>query len=270
MGILNVTPDSFSDGGRFATIDAAVVAAEHMQASGASIIDIGGESTRPGAQRVSPDEQIARVCPVIEKLRLRSDVLISVDTTLSEVAAEAIAAGAQIVNDVAAGREDPRLFSLVAKHGCGLILMHRRALPQEDSFSDQYEHPPHYEDVVAEVLDFLHIRCEMAEQAGVQRSQLVIDPGLGFGKTVSQNYSLLSSMSEFVQTGYPVLCAASRKSFLGAAAKISDPRARDVISVATAVAAHTAGVRLFRVHDVLAHQQALAVASRIAQPRSKP
>jgi dihydropteroate synthase len=260
MGILNVTPDSFSDGGLFVDVDAAVTAGLRMVQEGAAIIDVGGESTRPGAQRVAAAEQIRRVLPVIERLRGECDALISIDTTLSEVAKSAVQAGARIINDVAAGTEDSRLLELAAQRGCGLILMHRTVKPQDDSYSDQYDQPPAYDDVVEMVRAFLMSRCEAATAAGVRRESIVIDPGLGFGKSVEQNYELVRRMGAFSATGYPVLCAASRKSFIGAATGVNEPAGRVMGSVAAAVAAYMTGVRLFRVHDVAAHREALAVA----------
>lgn len=263
MGILNVTPDSFSDGGLHTDVQAAAAAGVAMVGEGASIIDVGGESTRPGAQRVDAAEQIRRVVPVIEALRSRCDAMISIDTTLSEVARAAVDAGACIINDVAAGQEDAGVFDLATERGCGLVLMHRRFAPQDDSYSDEYEKPPAYDDVVATVQAFLISRCEAAMAAGVQRERIAIDPGLGFGKSVDQNYELLRRMDELAATGYPVLCAASRKSFIGAASGVSEPRQRVAGSVAGSVAAYMAGVRLFRVHDVAAHREALEVAARL-------
>jgi dihydropteroate synthase len=267
MGIVNVTPDSFSDGGALATVGQAVDHALRMVDEGASIIDVGGESTRPGAERVAAPEQIRRAVPVIERLRTRSDVLISVDTTLAAVAKVALDAGADIINDVAAGREDERMLPLAAERGCGVILMHRRVAPQDDVYSDRYVEAPVYDDVVETVRRFLLERCEVAMAFGVQRSAIVIDPGLGFGKTVGQNYQLIARMSELVETGFPVLCSASRKSFVGVVSGTEEPRARIVGSTAVSVAGWLAGVRLLRVHDVAAHREALAVAAAITAGR---
>jgi dihydropteroate synthase len=238
-----------------------------MVDEGASIIDVGGESTRPGAERVAAPEQIRRAVPVIERLRTRSDVLISVDTTLAAVAKVALDAGADIINDVAAGREDERMLPLAAERGCGVILMHRRVAPQDDVYSDRYVEAPVYDDVVETVRRFLLERCEVAMAFGVQRSAIVIDPGLGFGKTVGQNYQLIARMSELVETGFPVLCSASRKSFVGVVSGTEEPRARIVGSTAVSVAGWLAGVRLLRVHDVAAHREALAVAAAITAGR---
>lgn len=263
LGILNITPDSFSDGGLHVQIDAAVQAGLRMVKEGARVIDIGGESTRPGAQRVPAAEQIRRVVPAIEALRSACDVLMSIDTTLGEVAQAAVDAGACIINDVAAGTEDADVFRVAAERGCGLVLMHRRVRPDTDSYSDRYAVSPVYADVTAHVRQFLMDRCEAAMAAGVQRKCIAIDPGLGFGKSVQQNYELVRAMGAFVETGFPVLCAASRKSFIGAVSGVDEPRERVMGSVAIAVAAYAAGARLFRVHDVASHREALAVAGHV-------
>jgi dihydropteroate synthase len=263
MGVLNVTPDSFSDGGAFLDPSAAVEHALRMVEEGAVIVDVGGESTRPGARRVAPDEQIARTTPVIGQLRRRSDVLISIDTTSSRVAAAALDAGADIVNDVAAGTEDERLLPLAAERGCGLVLMHRLAPPGADRYSDQYERPPVYGDVVAEVRAFLEQRGRTAEGAGVSPAAIVLDPGLGFGKTVEQNYELIRRTGELAELDYPLLSAASRKSFVAAATGVTEPSRRVIGSTAVSVIQWLAGVRLFRVHDVAAHREALALAAGI-------
>jgi dihydropteroate synthase len=263
MGVLNVTPDSFSDGGAY---EDPAVATEHglaMVDQGACIIDVGGESTRPGAQRVPHGEQIARTVPVIEQLRKQSDVLISIDTTSSVVAAAALDAGAEILNDVAAGTEDERMGPLAAERGCGLVLMHRLVPPEQDSYSDRYDQAPEYSDVVTEVRAYLETRCRAAIACGVDPSAIVIDPGLGFGKTVEQNYELVRRAGELTGAGYPVLSAASRKSFVGAVTGVAEPGRRVIGSAVVSVIHWLAGVRLFRVHDVAAHREALAVAAGI-------
>lgn len=261
--ILNITPDSFSDGGLYINPEAAAGRAMEMVSEGACVIDIGGESTRPGARRVDATEQIGRVVPVIEKIREESDVLISIDTTLSEVARAAIDAGANIINDVSAGDDDEKIFEQAVQHRCGLILMHRLRKPAGDSYSDQYQSPPEYDDVVATVGEFLRERAAKAEAAGVDRASIVIDPGLGFGKTVEQNYELIRRTNELLRIGYPLLSAASRKSFIGKVTNEEEPAKRVMGSVAVSVAHYLSGVRLFRVHDVAAHRQALAVAAAI-------
>ncbi len=267
IGVLNVTPDSFSDGGRFGGAAEAVEHGLRLLDEGACLIDVGGESTRPGARRVPSAEQMARVVPVIEGLRARTGALLCVDTTRSDVAAAALGAGADAVNDVSAGTEDDSMFALAARHGCGIVLMHRLRPPPEDSYSDRYAEPPVYRDVVAEVRRFLLDRAAAAEAAGVEPEAIVIDPGLGFGKTVEQNYRLVAGTAELVGIGYPVLGAASRKSFVGAPAAVADPRRRLAGSLAVSVAQWLAGVRLFRVHDVAAHGEALLVAAAIGAAR---
>ena len=266
MGILNITPDSFSDGGKYHNaVDRAVAHANDMIESGATIIDVGGESTRPGAESVAANEQIDRTVPVIEQLRrLQPDVVISIDTTLASVAAAALDAGATIINDVSAGRDDDEaMFQLAADRGCGLILMHRRVLPGSDSFSDEYESPPVYEDVVDEVSEFLQSRIDAASAVGVAKEQIVIDPGLGFGKSVEQNYELIRRIDALLNLGCPVLCAASRKSFIGAVTGVEQPSERVNGSVAVSVVMFESGCQLFRVHDIAAHRQALEVAVSI-------
>jgi dihydropteroate synthase len=261
MGVVNTTPDSFSDGGMFRSADALSGHALRLIEDGATIIDVGGESTRPGAVRVDAEEQIRRAVPVIAELSELTDAVISIDTTLAPVAEAALEAGARIINDVSAGREDPEILSLAAERGCGLVLMHRLRPPDADVYSDQYDRSPRYDDVVDTVRAFLLDRCEIAEAAGVAREAIVIDPGLGFGKTVSQNFELVRRTGELVATGYPVLSAASRKSFIGAVTGVELPRERVIGSTAISVIQALAGVRLFRVHDVAAHRQALAVTS---------
>jgi dihydropteroate synthase len=263
MGILNVTPDSFSDGGLHVGVHAAVGHALRMEGEGAEIIDIGGESTRPGAAAVPAHEQIARAIPVIEQVRRGSEVLISIDTTSAEVARAALDAGADVINDTSAGQDDPAMFALAAERRCGLVLMHRPRRPREESWSDRHDSDPVYDDVVREVRAFLLQRAHAAEQAGIERACVVTDPGLGFGKNVEQNYQLVARTAELVATGYPVLAAASRKSFIGAATGQRNPRQRVIGSVAVSVAQYLAGIRLFRVHDVAAHREALAVAAMV-------
>jgi dihydropteroate synthase len=259
MGVLNCTPDSFHTGGRSMHAPSAIEHALDLVRQGADIIDVGGESTRPGADRVPAAEQIRRVVPVIQAIRERSGVPLSVDTTLAAVAQAAIEAGAWIVNDVSAGREDPGLFPLVARMGAGLVLMHRLAPPGEDRYSHQYERPPAYGDVVAEVTTFLADRASLAEGAGVPRARMAVDPGFGFGKSVEQNFDMLARLREFTSSGLPVLVGLSRKSFLGAAAGVTDPADRLPASLAAAAQAIRHGAGVLRVHDVAAHVQVRAI-----------
>lgn len=263
MGVVNMTPDSFSDGGRFATVDEALAHALQLVDEGAGILDVGGESTRPGAAPVAADEQIRRVVPLIARIRSRSNVAISVDTTSAAVAHAALEAGADIVNDVSAGEDDPDMLPLVARRGVGVILMHRLVAPREDSYSDRYQREPVYGDVVRAVGDHLLRRVDAAIGAGVAREAIALDPGLGFGKSVAQNFELLARTSELAALGYPVLVGASRKSFLGAASGRSDPEQRIIGSVVAAVAAFGGGARIVRAHDVGAHREALLVAQAV-------
>lgn len=267
VGILNVTPDSFSDGGMYLTTDDAVRAALHMERDGAAIIDVGGESTRPGAVRIDPTEQIRRVVPVIEAIRRESDVLISIDTTRSAVADAALEAGATIINDVSAGLEDAKILRLASTHQSAIILMHRLAPPGQDSYSDRYTSPPAYGDVVKRVASFLEFRARAAMDAGIARESIAFDPGLGFGKTVEQNFELIARTQELAALGFPVLCGASRKSFIGKASGVTAPAQRVSGSVAAALAMYAGGARLFRVHDVAPHREALAVMEIIRRTR---
>jgi len=260
MGIVNATPDSFSDGGLAGSPEALVGLAMRMIEEGADVIDVGGESSRPGAASVPVQEQIERTCPVIERIRACADVLISIDTTSSVVASAALDAGADFVNDVSAGDGDPQMLSTVAARGTGIVLMHRRVPPSDDRYSDQYARPELSGDISAIVRDALLTRAAEAERAGIDRSAIVLDPGLGFGKTVEQNWTLIAEIDRLVATGYVVLGAASRKSFVGAVTGVAEPRQRLAGSLAAAVAMAMKGVRLFRVHDVAPHAEALAAA----------
>ncbi len=269
MAILNLTPDSFSDGGAYPTVDSAADAAELAAAAGADILDLGGESTRPGAARIPADEQVRRVIPALRAIRCRpgtlSTIPISIDTTLSQVAGAAIDAGANIINDVSAATEDPAILDLAARHRAGLILMHRLAPPGRDSYSDRYAEPPNYDDVVATVRAFLAERAALAQSRGVRRESIILDPGLGFGKTVEQNLELIRRTPELTALGYPVLSGISRKSFVGRAAgmQTSTPADRLAPSIALSVAHYFAGATIFRVHDVAPHIHALHAAGTL-------
>jgi dihydropteroate synthase len=275
IGIVNATPDSFSDGGQYGTVEELVGRALRLVEEGAAIIDVGGASTRPGAPPVTEREEIDRTVGLIEQLRACSSVPISIDTSRARVARAALDAGAVIVNDIAAGLDDPGMLPLAAEHGCGLILMHRRTAPEHEQYSDRYEKPPAYDDVVHDVRRFLLDRCRAAESAGVRRESIVIDPGLGFGKSVEQNLALIGRTSELVATGYAVLGASSRKSFIGAVTGVDLPRERVIGSVVAAIAQLRQGAVLFRVHDVAAHGEALAMITAIeaaanAAPKGEP
>lgn len=265
MGILNITPNSFSDGGRHLDPGEALRRAMLMAEAGADLLDIGGESTRPGSERVDATEQIRRVLPVIRAIREAGIGLpLSIDTTLAEVAEAALEAGASIINDVAAGTESQDMLDLAARTGAGLVLMHRRLSEEAPAGLSAYPASPEYEGgVVASVKAYLGERAEAALEAGVDPSCVVLDPGLGFGKSVEQNYRLIAGTGELLKLGYPILSAASRKSFIGAVTGVETASERVAGSVAISVAHSRLGVRLFRVHDVAEHRQALAVAQAI-------
>jgi dihydropteroate synthase len=259
MGILNCTPDSFHAGGRTMDVSAAIAHGVRMCTEGADWIDVGGESTRPGAERVPADEQIRRVVPVVEGLRSAGVARISVDTTLAAVAERALAAGANMVNDVSAGTEDPRILQVTAAANAELVLMHRLVPPGQDRYSDQYKQEPVYADVVREVLAWLRVRVEAAVQSGTPRERILLDPGFGFGKSVTQNFELLRRLPEFVASGHRVLVGVSRKSFLGAVAGAPDPADRLPATLAAAALALRGGAAMLRVHDVAPHAQVRAV-----------
>lgn len=263
MGILNVTPDSFSDGGRHYSLDNALEQCRKMLAEGADIIDIGGESTRPGSDPVSAAQQIGRVVPVIEAIRkhLASDILISIDTTQSPVAEAALSAGADIINDISAGEDDAMIFELTAKRQVPIILMHKQGTPK--TMQDK----PHYQDVVGEVLNHLMQRINQAIEQGVDRSTIAIDPGIGFGKRKQDNLDLLAHLDRFVESGYPVLLGTSRKRFMGSILDVAEPTELITATAVTTALGVMAGVKLFRVHDIKENRQAVDVAWAIKQRR---
>lgn len=263
-GILNCTPDSFSDGGQFATTDQAIAHGKRMIEQGADMLDIGGESTRPGAARVSAAEQIQRIQLVIRALRQHSAIPISVDTTLSQVAAAALEAGANIVNDVSAGEEDSQLLRVAAQAGAGLILMHRLRAPGQDHYSNEYISPPVYNNVTHEVLEKLLLLARRANACGVAREHIVIDPGFGFGKTVAQNFELLQHLGDIAAAGFPIMVSLSRKSFLGAACGGNQPSERLPASLTAAAIAAGNGAAILRAHDVAEHRQLLCISSACA------
>jgi dihydropteroate synthase len=258
MGVLNVTDDSFSDGGRYVDADSAVEHGLAMAAAGAGIVDVGGESTRPGAARIDPRTEAARVVPVIKELAAQG-ITVSIDTMHADVARAALGGGALIVNDVSGGRADPAMAPLLAEAGVPWVLMHWRSVS-----SDQPHQAPHYRDVVAQVRDELLAGVDDAVAAGVDPAKLIIDPGLGFAKTGQHNWALLHALPELVATGIPVLLGASRKRFLGTllAGRGGSPRPPDGRETATAVISALAalsGVWGVRVHDVQASVDALKV-----------
>jgi dihydropteroate synthase len=254
MGVINVTPDSFSDGGLFLEEDAAVEQGRRLAAEGAEILDVGGESTRPGSEGVSEEEELRRVLPVVERLAAAGH-RVSIDTAKSAVAAAALDAGATIVNDVSAFRWDPKMAGLVAGRGAGCVLMHMLGEPrtmQED---------PRYEDVVDDVRAFLEERLRFAVSEGVAQEQVWLDPGIGFGKTVEHNLELLRRLDEIVAIGRPVVIGTSRKRFLGKLTGGRPEVERLPGTIATNVIALERGARVFRVHDVAQVRDALAVAA---------
>jgi len=255
MGILNVTPDSFSDGGRFVGRDSAIAHAREMVAEGASIIDIGGESTRPGAADVSVQEELDRVIPVIESLHLELPVIISVDTSKPEVMRAAVAAGAGLINDVRALREPGALQVAVDSH-VPVCLMHMQGAPRT------MQQQPEYQDVVTEVRDFLVARATDCIAAGIPAEQILLDPGFGFGKTLEHNLRLLRQLPVLVQTGYPLLVGLSRKSMIGQLLDLPVEQ-RLQPSVALAVLASWLGARILCVHDVAATVQAVRVCAAV-------
>ena len=259
MGILNITPDSFSDGGRYQNCDLAVEQALLMVAEGADIVDVGGESTRPGSARVSAADQIGRVVPIIRALRqqLPATCTISIDTTLSEVAVAAVKAGAGLVNDVSAGTDDPLLFKAVAHLGAPIVLMHRQGTPE--TMQDN----PVYADMVGEVRAYLEGRANAAIAAGIPHESIIIDPGIGFGKKKAHNLQLMAGLSVFVDTGFPVLLGASRKRFMGAVCHEQAPSELLGATVATTVLGVMAGIKIFRVHDIKPNRQAADVTTAI-------
>jgi dihydropteroate synthase len=257
MGVVNVTPDSFSDGGVNSDPAVAVVAARRMHADGAAIVDVGGESTRPGSAGVSVEEEVRRVLPVLEGLA--GQVPLSIDTAKPAVARRAIELGAELVNDVTALRGDQELAGVVAEAGVYLCLMHMRGTPRT------MQDDPRYDDVVSDVAAFLEERLAFAVAAGVREELVCLDPGIGFGKTIEQNFELVRRLPELASIGRPILIGLSRKSSLGRIA--GDPDARTgstAASVAAAVAAYERGATILRVHDVREHVEALAVAQAVA------
>ena len=264
MGVLNVTPDSFSDGGHFFSFDQATAHAEQMISEGADIIDIGGESTRPGSEFVTEDEELRRVIPVIERLAAKSSVPISIDTTKAAVARAALQAGAEIVNDISGLRFDAAIADIAATARAGLVLMHSRGTPK-----DMQQLPP-VADILSEVVKGLSDSVAIAEQHGVARESIAIDPGIGFGKTVAQNCELIAKLDQIARAfpDVPVMIGTSRKSFIG---KLLDGAAADERlygTIATVVASVLQGAHIIRVHDVRAASDAIRVAEavRLAKP----
>lgn len=253
MGIVNVTPDSFSDGGQLANTQAAIDHALRLEAEGANILDIGGESTRPGSDAVMLDEELRRVIPVIEGLRGKTRALISVDTRKAEVMRQAAVAGADILNDVSALTHDARALDFAAESGLPVMLMHAQGDPK--TMNDD----PQYADVVLDVFDFLESRISACEAAGIPRAKIIADPGIGFGKHLHHNVAVMAGLSLYHGLGVPLLLGASRKKMIGQLCDVPEPKDRVPGSLACAIAAAQAGVQIVRVHDVKETHQALAV-----------
>jgi len=259
MGIVNVTPDSFSDGAMFASVDDAVALGARLVDEGADLVDVGGESTRPGSDPIEADEELLRVVPVIEGLvKARPGTALSVDTRKPEVASAALDAGASVVNDIAGGR-NVALLETVSRTGAGVVLMHMLGEPKT------MQDDPRYDDVVAEVHEFLRERIEAAVFAGVPEERVCIDPGIGFGKTVDHNLALLRAVPALRMLGAAVMVGASRKGFIGTLTGVDDPAARLEGSLAVAVLAAAHGADLVRVHDVAATVRALKVADAVVR-----
>lgn len=265
MGVLNVTPDSFSDGGKYDQPELAIERALEMERAGANLLDVGGESTRPGSQDTSASEELDRILPVLEGLRGRLKIPVSVDTRRSTIAELAIRAGAQIINDVSGLRNDARIAEVAAKYGVPLVLMHMRGEP------GTMQRGPFAQDVMRDVARGLRESIAKARKAGVAKSQIILDPGIGFGKNYTQNYELLQKLPRLAALGYPLLVGTSRKGFLGATlahdGKPAPPEERTWGTAATVTASILGGAHIVRVHDVAEMLQVARVADCVVNPR---
>ncbi len=260
MGVLNVTPDSFSDGGHhYRNVDSAVQRAQYMMLQNVDIIDVGGESTRPGSDPVPALEQIRRIVPVIQAIREQDDVLISVDTSDSNVAEAAIEAGANMINDVSGGLNDARILTVAATENVPIVLMHSKGSPKTMQIN------PYYENVVQEVIEALQQRVNAALDAGVKREHIILDVGIGFGKRKQDNLDLLAHLADVVALGFPVLLGTSRKRFMGDICNVIEPSELVTATVVTTALGVMAGVSIFRVHDIKENRQAVDVAWAIKQ-----
>ncbi len=257
MGIINVTPDSFSDGGLYASSEDALSQALRLEAQGADILDIGGESTRPFAEPVGLEEELARVIPAIEKIRAACGIPISIDTSKAAVAQAALDAGADIINDVTALRADSRMGPLAAERGVPVVLMHMKGNPGDMQVA------PFYHDVMKEITDFFRERLSAAESCGIRREQVILDPGIGFGKRLEDNLEIMRRCGEFKLSGHPVLVGPSRKAFTGALTGKEKPSDRDVATVGAIVVCVASGCHIVRTHNVAYARDALAVADAI-------
>ena len=257
MAVLNVTPDSFSDGGSYSSVESAVNTALEMNEQGADIIDIGGESTRPGAEPVSLEKEIKRTVPVIKALRAKSDVLISIDTTKAEVARQAIKAGADIINDISAFKIDPEMKQVAVETGAGAMLMHMRGTPQT------MQNDLHYDDLIGEIKAYFSDIISDLEKAGIDRQKLMIDPGIGFSKNVEQNLQLINQLDQFLEFEVPILLGTSRKSFIGKVLNLEDPSERIWGTAASISVGICKGASVVRIHDIDEMKQISALTDAI-------
>jgi dihydropteroate synthase len=260
MGILNLTPDSFYDGGRYADLESAVRRGVEMVAEGADFLDVGGESTRPGADPVTADVELSRVIPVLGLLRKRVDVPISIDTRKAEVAEAAVHAGADWINDVGGFRDDPRMVSVVAALNVPVILMHKRGAPKD------MQADTHYTDVIGDIRSFFHAILREAEMQGIHSDRIVLDPGIGFGKSAEDNFLLLRHLPDYLDFGLPLLVGVSRKSFIGKALGVPEQDRLFGTIAAVAVSAFL-GAHILRVHDVREAVHAVRIADRIRKAK---
>ena len=256
MGILNITPDSFSDGGDFFEKNIAIERALEMVEQGADIIDIGGESTRPFSDSVSLKEEISRVIPVIEGICKESDVCISIDTTKSKVACEALEAGASVINDISAMEIDSLMVDVALKFNCPIVLMHMKGIPKN------MQDNPQYQSLISDIKEYLLARIDFVVSKGIDRNKIIIDPGIGFGKTVENNFEIINNLDQFVKMNFPVLLGASRKSFIGASLNLPE-NDRLEGSIAANIIGLQKGAKIFRVHDVVETNRAMVIANKI-------
>ena len=256
MGILNVTPDSFSDGGDFFEKNIAIDRALEMVEQGADIIDIGGESTRPFSDSVSLKEEISRVIPVIEGICKESDVCISIDTTKSKVASEALEAGASVINDISAMEIDSLMVDVALKFNCPIVLMHMKGIPKN------MQDNPQYQSLISDIKEYLLARIDFVVSKGIDRNKIIIDPGIGFGKTVENNFEIINNLDQFVKMNFPVLLGASRKSFIGVSLNLPE-NDRLEGSIAANIIGLQKGAKIFRVHDVVETNRAMVIANKI-------
>jgi len=256
MGILNITPDSFSDGGDFFEKNIAIDRALEMVEQGADIIDIGGESTRPFSDSVSLKEEISRVIPVIEGICKESDVCISIDTTKSKVASEALEAGASIINDISAMEIDSLMVDVALKFNCPIVLMHMKGIPKN------MQDNPQYQSLISDIKEYLLARIDFVVSKGIDRNKIIIDPGIGFGKTVENNFEIINNLDQFVKMNFPVLLGASRKSFIGVSLNLPE-NDRLEGSIAANIIGLQKGAKIFRVHDVVETNRAMVIANKI-------